>query len=214
MHDIYRYLFGIGSNGIIDRAVAWTAAAAFWTAVSAIATLLILWLAWVQLRAMNKTSKASFANDFTKDFFNPKTRLLTMLFNYELLKFRTQETGKHKESNKEYAYFELDRETLSKAIKIDDEDKKELKNIYSAFEIDDALLGFFEDIGNYVEKELLDDKMVYDSFDWYIGEIGSNEEVIKYINWQRSDGGDIYSGFEGIYRKLYPDRPKWDTYKK
>ena len=132
----------------------------------------------------------------------------------DLLKFRTQETGKQKESNREYAYFELDRTALSKAIKIDDEDKKELKNIYSAFEIDGALLGFFEDIGNYVKKGLLDHTMVYDSFDWYIGEIGSNEEIIKYINWQRSDGGDIHSGFEGIYRKLYPDNPKWNTYKK
>ena len=103
---------------------------------------------------------------------------------------------------------------IRKVIRIDDKDEKEIKDIYSAFEIDDDLLGYFEDIGNYTERGLLDSEMVYELFDWYIGEIGSNEEVIKYINWQRSDGDDIYSGFEGIYRKLYPDRPKWNTYKK
>ena len=123
-------------------------------------------------------------------------------------------TGKQKKSNKKYPYFVLDKVSLSKAVNLDIKDVKELKDIYSAFEIDDDLLGYFEDIGNYIEEKLLDKKMAYDLFSWYIGEVGSNEEVIKYINWQRSDGGDIYKGFEDIYRTWYPNNPKWDTYKK
>ena len=76
-----------------------------------------------------------------------------------------------------------------------------MKQKYSAFEIDDDLLGYFEDIGNNESKKLIDIDMIYDTFSWYIKIIWENPAVQEYIKWQRSEGADIYDGFEYIYNK-------------
>jgi len=59
-----------------------------WTFVTALATLLLWWVAKKQLGAIRKVAQTDFARRFNKDFFNEKTRDLIMLFNYRALKFR------------------------------------------------------------------------------------------------------------------------------
>lgn len=188
IYNIVKYMFGIGATGTIDRV-------AFWTGVAAIITFAIAWIAAKQLSALNITTKGDFAHKFTRDFFNEECRRLITLFNYDLLKFQ-------KPSDDEgYAYFELDRKSLDK-MKIDDKEKEKFKQFYSTYDIDDELLGHFEDIGNYEKEGLLNIKMVYEGFASYIDSIWDNKEIKACIDWQNSEGDDIYEGFRYIYNKL------------
>ena len=91
-------------------------------------------------------------------------------------------------------------------IKISLEEQQILinKKFYGTFEIDDHLLGKFEDIGSFEKKNLLDIDDVYGSFDWYINIIWNNEEIRKYISNQietENDGDDIYENSKYITYK-------------
>ena len=190
LHNVLVYWVGLtGSVGKIDRI-------GFWTAITAVGTVTLALIAWVQLRKMNKTSKTDFLHRFTQDFFSYKTRNLLMLFDYNLLKFKMK-----KLDNGEYPFFELDTAMIADIGIIDEKDRAHTKTFYSAYDIDDDLLGFFEDIGNYVKDNLLDINMVYEIFSWYIITIWENQDIQQYIRWQRSDGEDIWSGFEYIYNR-------------
>lgn len=200
IHNIAGYLFGTtGALNKIDRI-------GLWTAVTAAMTFILAIIALWQLGKMNKTSKTDFIHRFTKDFFSPETRRLIMLFDpdYDLLKFEVEKIHDEKSNeDTEYPYFKLDKDGLNKLTKLGKEDKEKIKDVYSAYEVDDDLLGHFEDVGNYEAEGLLDFKMVYNGFDWYITTIWDNKEIQKYIKWERDiDGDDIYKGFEDIYKKL------------
>jgi hypothetical protein len=49
-------------------------------------------------------------------------------------------------------------------------------------ELDDFLLGHFEDIGLFEEKGLIDTEMVYEEFSYYIFEVFENPEIKKYLD--------------------------------
>ena len=158
-------------------------------------------IAIYELHRSNKISKADFVDRFMENFFQPKTRILRMLFEYKLLKFKIED----EQENIKCPYFEVtDKERAIKITKLGEKDTVSLKDRYSADEVDDDLLGYFEDIGNYEAHRLLDKKMVEKTFGYYITTIGKNEAIREYINWLRRDAKYqyMYSGFDKIYRRL------------
>ena len=82
------------------------------------------------------------------------------------------------------------------------------KEIYIDDEIDDEVLGYFEDIGNYEKKGLLDFELIDTAFGYYIKQIWKNDEIQKYITWLRDEDSaedadeETYKGFEYIYNKV------------
>lgn len=181
---------------------AWTLIA---TAVSAVATIGLLWVAWVQLNSINQTARADFNNKFTEGFFTQECRDLLMLFQYGLIKFKL---GKISE-NEEAPFFEVDQNKLKNLSLIDLEVKEGLKKIYSEFDLDDHILGHFEDIGLYQKDGLLDTNMVDQVFGSYIEFLWENAEVKEYINWTKKNvGEDRYTGFEHIYGQIKGFKPK------
>jgi len=179
---------------------------AFWTFALFLATLFLWWIAKRQLGGINKTTKADFIKKFTDDFFNETTRDIIMLFDYKALNFRNGEIEYGQDiPTKPFPYFLID-ENVVKQLKIDPVKQKQIidKKYYSAFEIDDYILGFFEDLGSYEKKGLIDIEGVYNGFDWYIDIIWNNEEIKKYAKSQTEDekeGDDIYEDFKYIYEK-------------
>ena len=95
-------------------------------------------------------------------------------------------------------------------IQMESKEKDKFKEIYTTYDIDDELLGHFEDIGNYEKAGLLYIQMVYEGFVSYIESIWENEAIKAYIDWLNSDGDDVYEGFRYIYNKLksYSDAKK------
>ena len=64
------------------------------------------------------------------------------------------------------------------------------------------MLGFFEDISDFVEREILDFEQAYGTFDWYVETIWENAEIKKYIASERKRyGNDVWGGFEEIYNR-------------
>ncbi len=179
-----------------------------WPFVAAVATVLLWLVALQELGGANIVARTDFVRRFNADFFGEETRDLVMLFDYKVLKFkiRTLDYGKGEpENRKAFPFFEIQNNVLLKLV-INNEKKKKLRirGIYTAFEVDDLLLGFFEDIGALEKRGLLDVKDVYNNFDWYIDMLWNNEEVQKYIQSQKSgekEGEDIYEDFKYIYDK-------------
>jgi len=176
-----------------------------WTFVSTVATSGLLWVAWVQLKNISQTARADFNHKFTERFFTQECRDLLMLFDYELIKFRVAKISETREA----PFFEVDQHKLTNSEFIDHKHKENLKKIYSEYEIDDHLLGHFEDIGLYHKDGLLDMNMVNEVFGGYIESLWEDSEVKEYIWWVRKNvGEDRYTCFEHIYGEVKGFRPK------
>ena len=198
INDILTCIAGL-SGGSIDRV-------ALWTFGLVIVTMFLWLIARKQLGGINKTAKADFIKKFTDGFFSAETRELLMLFDYNALHFRSVniELGEDNPA-KRFPYFAIN-EDIVKQLPITPETQKKIldKKCFTCYEIDDRLLGHFEDLGSYERKKLIDIEGVYDGFDWYIDLIWNNDEIQKYVNSQRDDekdGDDLYEDFKYIYNK-------------
>jgi hypothetical protein len=185
-------------NVLYPSGIDWTATG---TMITAIVTSGLVLLAWRQLKKMNEISRADFDQRFKNDFFNEKTQQLFMMFQYDLISFKTEFISY---INDEFPYFEID------VTKIDSNPifkmyLDETKDRYSAYEVDNLLLGHFEDLGLFYKKGLMDIEFIYEGFDYYIEEIHNNKHIQNYIRWTRDreeDGEDIFDKFDLIFDKV------------
>ena len=127
-----------------------------------IATLFLAWVGWRQLVSINKTSKADFIHKFKKDFFREKTTILIILFDNELLEYE-----------RDKSYFKFEEDNMRKSLKGEDFKNSLIqafgyfKTAFNCYEIDDLLLGHFEDLGLFERHGMIDIDMVYELYDWY-----------------------------------------------
>ncbi len=173
-----------------------------WEAITAIFTIIITFIAWFQLTSVNKTTRADFIHKFNNDFFKESTQEIISLLDYSALKFMIASVNYGQNiPTKEFPYFVIER-SIAEQFK---PKISSARQEYTAFEIDDNLLGHFEDIGNFEKQRILDISFIYECFSYYIILTWENEEIQKYIKWQRGDGGnnaiDIYEKFEYLYKK-------------
>lgn len=179
-----------------------------WPFVGAIATILLWLVALQELAYSNKIAKTDFAHRFTLEFNREETRDLVMLFNHNALKFKIKNIEvKENDSNSDNIslYFEIQKDILTKLV-VSEKKKKEFhaKSIYTAFEVDDFMLGYFEEMAALEKRGMLTIEVIYDNFDFYFDFIWNNEEIKKYIMYEREnekDGEDIYEDFEYIVDK-------------
>lgn len=166
--------------------------------IGVVATLLLASIAREQLGDLSNTSSADFIMKLKEQFFKKKTRILIELFDNDWIKFfkKNDKSGIH--------YFGVTENKIRESGL-----PEELQNIllkrkyYSSYEVDDLLLGHFEDIGILEQKGTLKIDMIYDEFSWYIETIWENYQIKKYIVKQRRDLDDkkIYDKFQCIYTK-------------
>jgi len=69
-------------------------------------------------------------------------------------------------------------------------------------EIDDFLLGNFEDAALLESKGVIGLEDANQSFEYYLSVTLDNDEIKKYITWAKEDDQDIYSNTERLYDKL------------
>lgn len=166
-----------------------------WETTSAVATVWLVYVALKELGDGNRTSRADFIRRFCDLFFREETRDLIMLLDNKALSFRQ---GK-------FPYFEI----IENAVKqwpIMESKKKALleRKLYSEYEVDDWLLGQFEDLAAFEKSGLLDIEEIYNDFSWYIEVAWDNREIQAYIKDQRKeeDSKDAYEYFEELAGKL------------
>ena len=167
---------------------------AFWTFILATVTFLLVILGWIQLRKLNKTSSAEFYHKFKNDFFNDKLRLLMFLIENRMLILK---------GNKTTPYFEISFDTLplDSFYSLMEEIKKRLDNkkIILSHEVDDYLLGCFEDLALFKRKNIIDIEMIWDGFSYYIEVCLENSEIQKYIEICRDENSTVWTGCTQIY---------------
>ncbi len=169
----------------------WVTAVA--TAVLAILTVILTLIAWRQLGAIAKTASADFLLKLKRDVYTKEARHVIHLLDNNWLSFKTIEND---------AYFKINEEKVAKS-QLDDSTKRELraKQGYSTYELDDLLLGHFEDLGLLEEKSILELEMVWEEFSTYIEIVWENREIQEYIKWARKTDPTVYRKFQRLYDK-------------
>ncbi len=188
------------SNATSTCSIDWAAIGAL---LGAAATFIVAWIAWKQLdnlnmtyKQINKTSKADFAHRCNTDFFTPKASELFMLFENDMMVL-------HILDDIDFAYFEIDKTKLD-MHPIFAGFINNCKHLYSAYEIDDILLGPLDNVGSYFYEELMDIELVDNFFGYYIKKLHANKKIEAYIKWIQSSLGDekVYDKFDAIYAEL------------
>lgn len=172
----------------------------FWTALLVLFTAALVFFAYFQLRGIKKTTRADFVHRFKQDIFKEPIQQIVMLLQYSALNFRIRDISFGEGiPTKDWPYFEIDT-SIADQLK----ESNINKAVYNSYEIDDNLLGHFEDLGNFEKYGILDISFIYNWFNFYIEMTWDNNQIKKYINWLREGNEssyDIYENFEYIYNK-------------
>jgi len=164
--------------------------------IVAVTAIVGLIFAIVQLLSFKKSRAADFIYRLKRDFFIEKTQAIIFFIDEDILSFQTSS------DDPDYVYFQIDKEKLKSLPGVQSIKQYAKKNEYtiSAFEIDDLILGHFEDLGLFKKKKIISIEFIYESFDWYIQLVHENCAIQKYITWQRKqeNSEDVYTGFDYI----------------
>ena len=170
-----------------------------WSLVTAVATAVVVWVAYRQLSDLARTSKSDFLYKLKKDFFTEETRRLIFLAENELLEFRSAEIP----------YFQI--------VRSEDADtRKRLEELgitgstISTYQVDDVLLGPLEDVGILLERNLVSLDEAYEQFDTYVEICAEDKAIGEYLDSGRTGEGneDVYDGFQRLYERLKEQGPK------
>lgn len=177
---VFKFLFGTNGNGTIDRT-------ALWTGIAALGAIGAIFFAWIELGGTAKTTRADFAKRFIDSFFTEETRTLFSLLLNSALEFKVLAiTGEQGEAIDELPFFEIKKEIANQLKGIVSPAQGKIG--YSAFEIDDLLLGHFEDIGWYEKRGLIDQETISEMFGYHISECFQSKEIQKYLQHSCNDG--------------------------
>ena len=167
----------------------------------ALFTLAIAIIALVQLRKTNNIAAADFYHRFKIDFFTEKERLLIGLISIKGLIF-----------DEKKACFIVDNKKILSLTEDMRNQAKEAKG-FSQEEVDDFLLGHFEDLGLFFEMKIIPKKFVVEGFRHYIKTVYEDEQIKKYIQWCHEKHGDgIYSKLKALYEELTKKEARKSTF--
>jgi hypothetical protein len=181
-----------GAGNTVDRTTLWTAAIVLVTALAALFGL-------IQLRNIRCTSRADFTKRFIDSFFVADTRTLFTLLLNSALEFDIQKIVIDGREIDELPYLRIKKEIVEQLKGIVPFDP--LKTGYSPFEIDDFLLGPFEDVGWYVRRKLIDLTTADQGFGYYMIETLEHAEMKKFLEHQRKHEFS-YDDLEWLYKKF------------
>jgi hypothetical protein len=190
VHEIAVFLFG--ADKPIDRTALWTGAIALVTVIAAGAAL-------VQLHNIGRTSRADFTKRFIDSFFVSDTRSLFTLLLNSALEFDVRQIVIDGREIDQLPYLRIKKEIAEQLTGIVPFDPA--KTGYSAFEVDDYLIGHFEDVGWYVRRKLVDLKTAFQSFGYYVIATVEHPEMEKYLADQRAREYS-YDDLDWLYKKF------------
>jgi hypothetical protein len=181
-----KFLCGTEVGGSINRSV-------LWSMLSALSTLILLILAYLQIRDVNQTNSAEFSHKIKNDLYTPENIRLITLFDDGLLEFESDSNN--------FAWFSLDTldyKELPRQVSLG-----EIPVTYNIFEVDE-LLQHFEDLAFYHRKRRVQTAYIYNHFAYYIEMLWQNEGIANYVKWQRGQehNGYAYRDFEKLFKKM------------
>ena len=185
IESILKFVFG-NHEGQLDRT-------GVWTAFAALAAFLAVLVARSELGSTRKTTQADFAKRFVDSYFTSETRAIFALLMNSALQFEVLSI-KDKDGAEidNLPFFKIKTAIADQLKGIVDIDSAKIG--YSAFEIDDLLLGPLDDIGWYKKHKLINMETIREMFGYYIYECYKNEELQKYI--QHECNKDKFENFK------------------
>lgn len=158
-------------------------------------TCLLVVVGWVQLSKINKTNSATFLLDIKKGFFVAPTRDLVQLVDSDWLVF--EEKDELTES-----YFTVNEDKVRESeLEWTLRHRLLAHRAYSVYDMDDLLLGHFEDLGMLLKQRSVDEDMVYAMFSWYVERAWENRAIYDYVMAQRKTDNTLYTEFEYLYNQ-------------
>lgn len=175
----------------------------------------LVWVAWEELSKLGNTSSADFIHRLDNDFFTRETRTLVSLIDCGVLEFKKpidkhypNGEGKSNDGIKSQPYFEVDQNKLAKTNLPEDlRQRLGRRKHYSAWEVDDLLLGVFENVGMLEQRGIVNFQMVDEVFSWYLITAWNSDPIKEYIRYLRNleKGARIdtafYTAFQYIAKK-------------
>lgn len=141
---------------------------------SFVTSALVLIGVWQVIKIAN-TASADFVLRKTEQFFRDETRLLLHLIDSDYLIFK-------RNSNFNESYFLVDEARIKQSDLHDLLKTDLLKRLaFSAYEIDDLLLGPLEDLGYLESVGTIDFKLIDNTFGFYLEKIMDNPAVSDYV---------------------------------
>ena len=170
----------------------------FWAMVTSVLTAALVLVAWRELGALARTSKADFIFRLKNNFFTEDARRLLFLVEEDLLQFE----------DSEIPYFTI-RKINDPSLRDRFAELGVKCSTVSTYDVDDILLGPLEDVAIFLTGKLITEQHAYGMFDTYVKLCADNAEIWKYIESTRRKQGDsdIYSGFEDLCKRLRKREP-------
>ncbi|MGD0232208.1 MAG: hypothetical protein ABSC19_17940 [Syntrophorhabdales bacterium] len=179
----------------------------FGSALAALFAAFLVWVAWQELTSLGKTSSADFIHRLNKDFFTARTRRLFDLMDIGALEFVSPEDQNPEDGRDAWPYFRVNRARVAQTT-LPDELARLItgREYYSSWEIDDMLLGHFEDIGNLERRRIVDFGMVDAHFGFFLTMAWENRHIQAYLQYLRTEYPDhtdnyLFCSFEYIAKK-------------
>jgi hypothetical protein len=152
-----------------------------------------------QLSGIADTASADFILKLKRDFFTEETRVLMQLLDNDWL---TLVSVPRSGDDARDDYFVVEERKISSCA-LHNSIKSRLlsRKAYSTYDLDDLMLGHFEDVGLLLQKEVLETDMVLEEFGWYLKTAWESREIQKYIAQERPAAPRLYDKFEYAYRE-------------
>jgi hypothetical protein len=193
-HDLFLFLFG--ANRPVDRT-------ALWTGAIALVTIAGVTFALLQLQSIRRISRADFAKRFVDAFFSDDTRTLFTLLMNSALEYSVRAIAEHGRPLARLPYFRLKPEVLNQFAGLMLVEPP--RTGYTAFEIDDLLLGQFDDLGWYVKRGLIDYPTALQNFRYYLVECVEHPSVRQYM--QDIENNGMYENVQYLYSRFKKSPP-------
>lgn len=182
------------------------------TALIALSSIItIICLLWYNTKSINintealninaKTMGADFIYRLRNDFYSKKNKLIMFFIENDFIDFK-----ENKEKGKEYeSYFAIKKDkvdSLPENFSVYIEFAKNSFYTIHIQEMDDFVLGYLEDIGEFYARKIFDIKYISNAFGYYIIKVFENKAMKEYIKWDRTGTDKICHNDYSLFEKL------------
>ena len=151
------------------------------TAIAFLSLLTVMYQLWNNTRV----TKADFIYSIRNDFYSKKSKFIMFFIEYDFIDFK-----ENKEKGKNYdSYFAIDKnkvKSLSEQFKVFETFAEKSDYTIHIQDMDNYVLGYLNDIGEYYKKRIIDFDYIFNSFGYYIVRVSENQAIKDYIKWDRN----------------------------
>ncbi len=155
---------------------------------------------YFQIQINTKTVKADFIYRLKNDFYSKKSMLILFFIEKDLITF----TESNKVCESYFAIKEKEVKELPIQFKVFINFAEKSNYAIHIQEMDNFVLGYLEDIGEFYDRKIFDIKYISNAFGYYIIKVLENKAIDKYLKWDREEKycQNDYKLFEKLAKEI------------